>query len=512
MKYGFLSLILSLQVLIGWGSQEENVLRWAADAESGVPNVFFDPLDPNKITGFEYDIAQAIAQNLGKQLKFFANDWEMLVPGLQRGQYDILLNAIECRTWNLFAGKAKVLLSNPYYITHLQLVVLKNSYLNYFADCEGKTIGILKQSWHAEKALKRFTNTQIVIYDDEVKAYADLKNKRLDGVLLDHPESYYYAAIDKEVRLIDEPISRLEYAVMVRSEDAELLNKINSIIDKLKADGTLKAILERWGLWNAETAAYFNAPLTSYSPAIAFDHYVNSVVTAQNNSNHFYLTCLPIFAKAAWVTLKLSLIAMFFAIIMGFPLAVLRTYGVGPLRWLISLYVECVRGTPLLIQLLLIFYGLPTLAPYLPEPLASWVCLKPFVAGVLALAINYSAYESEIYRAGLLSVPSGQMEAARALGMTHFQALWHVIFPQTIRMVIPPVTNDFIMLLQDSSLVSMITIVELTRTYQCLAATHFNYLETGLCVAGFYLLLGLPFVRLARRFEKRFNRKVRKPS
>ena len=75
MKYGFLSLILGLQVLIGWGSQEENVLRWAADAESGVPNVFFDPIDPNKITGFEYDIAQAIANNLGKPLKFFANDY-----------------------------------------------------------------------------------------------------------------------------------------------------------------------------------------------------------------------------------------------------------------------------------------------------------------------------------------------------------------------------------------------------------------------------------------------------
>ncbi|MGX8717446.1 MAG: amino acid ABC transporter permease, partial [bacterium] len=134
----------------------------------------------------------------------------------------------------------------------------------------------------------------------------------------------------------------------------------------------------------------------------------------------------------------------------------------------------------------------------------------PFVAGVLALAINYSAYESEIYRAGLLAVPTGQMEAARALGMSHIQALWYVIFPQAIRTVIPPVTNDFIMLLQDSSLVSMITIVELTRTYQCLAATHFNYFETGLIVAAFYLLLGFPFIRLARAFEKKFTYKIRR--
>ena len=191
-------------------------------------------------------------------------------------------------------------------------------------------------------------------------------------------------------------------------------------------------------------------------------------------------------------------------------MAVLRTYGAQWIRRFVAFYIECVRGTPLLIQLLLIFYGLPTLAPYLPEPFKNWVCLSPFVAGVFALAINYSAYEAEIYRAGFLSVPHGQMEAALSLGMTHGQALWHVIFPQTMRIVIPPITNDFIMLLQDSSLVSMITIVELTRTYQCLAATHFNYLGTGILVAFFYLLLGLPFIHLARRFEKRLTHSLRR--
>ena len=486
-------------------------MRWAADVESGVPNVFYDPKDPTKVTGFEFDIAQVIAQHLGKKLQFYPNDWEMLVPGLQRGEYDVLLNAIESNTWQMLTHKANIALSIPYYITHLQLVVMKNnSYMRYFADCEGKKIGILKQSWHAEKALKRFNTTQIVIYDDEVKAYADLKNKRLDGVLLDHPESYYYAAIDKEVRLIDEPISRLEYAVMVRTSDNELLTAINATIETFKKDGTFRNILEKWGLWNEETARYYGTDPQAKTPATAFDNYVSTVQVAQKQTTHFYLTCIPIFAKAAWVTLKISLLAMLLALMMGFPLAVLRTYGVGWMRWIVAVYVECVRGTPLLIQLLLIFYGLPTLAPHLQEPFAHWVCLSPFVAGVLALGINYSAYVSEIYRAGLLAVPTGQMEAARALGMSHCQALWHVIFPQALRTVIPPITNDFIMLLQDSSLVSMITIVELTRTYQCLAATHFNYFETGLLVAGFYLLLGFPFIRLARRFEKKITCKLRR--
>lgn len=502
---------LSIFSLLLYCSQTKSAeLRWAADVESGVPNVFFDPKDPEKITGFEYDIAKAIADDLNCDLKFFANDWEMLVPGLQREQYDLILNAIERNTWQRFDHKAGISLSIPYYVTHLQLVVLTHSYMNKFSDCEGKTIGILKQSWHAENTLKRFSNTQIVIYDDEVKAYVDLKNKRLDGVLLDYPESYYYAAVNKDVRLIQEPIARLEYSVMVRAEDTQLLSQINASIQRLKNNGTLQSILENWNLWNAETAAEFGSDAAYHSPTTAFNTYITSVQETQETTHNFYWSCLPIFAKAAWITLSISISAMLLALLMGFPLAVMRTYGCWLVRNMVGLYIDSVRGTPLLVQLLLIFYGLPTLAPHLPHPLSSWICLSPFVAGVLALGINYSAYEAEIYRAGLLSVPTGQMEAARALGMTHYQALWHVVFPQTIRIVIPPVTNDFIMLLQDSSLVSMITIVELTRTYQCLAATYFNYLGTGLLVALFYLLLGFPFILLARRFEKRLTYHIRK--
>ena len=155
MKKWFCPIALVFFALNLWGN-ESNVLRWAADAESGVPNVFFSPEDPHKITGFEYDIAEIIAENLGKKLQFFPNDWEMLVPGLQRKQYDILLNAIEHTTWQTLTHKANVALSIPYYITHLQLVVMKNNdYMRYFSDCEGKKIGILKQSWHASLGFSR---------------------------------------------------------------------------------------------------------------------------------------------------------------------------------------------------------------------------------------------------------------------------------------------------------------------------------------------------------------------
>ena len=127
------------------------------------------------------------------------------------------------------------------------------------------------------------------------------------------------------------------------------------------------------------------------------------------------------------------------------------------------------------------------------------------VAAITGLALNYSAYEAENYRAGIQSIPKTQMEGALALGMTQMQALRYVIIPQAVRIVIPPVTNDFIALLKDSSLVSVITMVELTKAYSQLASIHYDYLGIGLLAAAMYFLVGLPFVRLARLAERYFT-------
>jgi len=181
-------------------------------------------------------------------------------------------------------------------------------------------------------------------------------------------------------------------------------------------------------------------------------------------------------------------------------LALSRVYGPKPLSFISTTYIEVVRGTPLLIQLYLIYYGLPQIG----------INISPLIAGILGLGLNYAAYEAENYRAGLFSVPRGQLEAAISLGMTKFQALRYIIVPQAIRLVIPPVTNDFISLLKDSSLVSVITMVELTKEYSRLASTYYDHIGLGILVAVIYLLLGLPFVKLSKYVEKRFSLKKKK--
>ena len=195
------------------------------------------------------------------------------------------------------------------------------------------------------------------------------------------------------------------------------------------------------------------------------------------------------------MTIQVCIISMTFAIILGLSIAVIRMYGPKPLGFILAAYVEIMRGTPLLIQLYIIYYGLPELGIGLKP--------EPFTAAILGLSLNYAAYEAEIYRAGIKSIHKGQMEAALALGMTKFMALRKVIIPQAIRVVIPPVTNDFIAMFKDSSLVSVITMVELTKQYNYLASTTYDYIGLGLITAAIYFLMSYPASLFAKRIEKK---------
>jgi polar amino acid transport system substrate-binding protein len=230
---------------------------------------------------------------------------------------------------------------------------------------------------------------------------------------------------------------------------------------------------------------------------IDYDRFVEATEpTTWRGQLERYMRFLPQLGWAAVATVQISVLSMVLAVAFGVVLALCRVYGGVVLDRIAQVYIEAIRGTPLLIQLLFIYYGLPKIG----------LQLDPYVAGVLALGLNYAAYEAENYRAGLLAVPRHQMEAAIALNMTERQSLRHVVIPQAARIVVPPTTNDFISLLKDSSLVSVISLVELTKTYELLSTTYYDYFGTGLLVGAIYLLLGLPFVRLARWAERHLSR------
>lgn len=468
-------------------------LRWAADAEGNAPYIFQDPEKPSVLIGFEVDIAKALAKEMGLEPHFVQNQWDGLVPGLARNDYDIVLNGLEITD----DRKSQVLFSVPYYYTAERLVVrFDNQQTSSLSDLYGKKIGCLKNSL-AERILRAQGGYDVLTYEGEVNAFEDLKNGRLDAALVDFPIALYYASWNKELRVTGEPIGEVVYGIGMRLQDTLLLADVNKALVKLIRTGELRDILERWNLWNEVIAVR----LGDYSESdIKPTEYIKYMKFASNDVNFIttlerYVSFMPLFLKGAIITLGLSIVSMILAVILGLWLAFSKVFGSGFVSACATYTIEIIRGTPLLIQLFLIYYALPSLGIY----------LSPFIAGVLGLGINYAAYEAENYRAGLFSVAKGQMEAALSLGMNRKQALRNIIFPQSVRISLPPMTNDFISLLKDSSLVSVITMIELTKVYNTVANLYHDYLWTGLIVALIYLLLGLPFVRMAKYFENKFG-------
>jgi polar amino acid transport system substrate-binding protein len=198
--------------------------------------------------------------------------------------------------------------------------------------------------------------------------------------------------------------------------------------------------------------------------------------------------------EGAGVTLALSFASFLIASPLGLLLALLRLYAGSLGRAFSAAYVELFRGTPLLLQLYVLYFGI-----------ADLIRLGPMTAAILGLGLNYAAYEAEVHRAALLALPRAQGEAARALGLGPWQALRHVLLPQSLRTALPALTNDFVSLLKDSSLVSVITVVELTKRMTILSVELRDWVLPGVLCAALYFLLGFPLSRLSRRLERRLH-------
>lgn len=220
-------------------------------------------------------------------------------------------------------------------------------------------------------------------------------------------------------------------------------------------------------------------------------------------------------ADGILVTLRLTLVAFGFILVVGMFGGLGRLSSNLFLKGVASIYVEVVRGIPLLVQLLFIWFALPQVldtvggwfVEYLPG-VGQWlktVQLDPFTAAVLGFTVCYGAYMTEIFRAGIQSIHKGQMEAARSLGMTYVQAMRYVILPQAVRVILPPVGNEFVTLLKDSSLVSVLAVPDLTRRGREYMARTFLSFETWAMVALIYLVLTLTFTRLVTFIERRWS-------
>ena len=476
-------------------------MTWGADAQGGAPYVFQDPTDPNRLTGFEVELAEQLAHKLGRTSQPVHGPWDKLLELLVRGDFELALNGIEVTD----DKKQLVALSNPYFAAAEVLTVRRGDGAapRTLQRLQGRRVGTLPASM-AERIAQR-AGADVRTYEGgQDELYDDLKLGRLDAVLLDAPASRFYGELDDALEAIHGDFGTVRYAIALRKDDAALLANVNSALGELGREGALRALYERWGLWSAENARLLgDEALEAQTPPVEWDRWrqaVGKLPSLSERMLHRYPSMLPMLLTGAGLTLLVSLCAMVLAVALGSGLALGRRYGPRPARLLCGAYIEFFRGTPLLIQLTMVYFGLPELG----------LRLSPFVAGVVALGLNYAAAEAENYRAGLEAVPHGQQEAAQVLGLSTWQMLRFVIGPQAVRVSIPPMTNDFIALLKDSSLVSIVTLTELTKSYTNLATSTRDHLGLGVLVALLYLLLGLPFATLARGAERHFGRHLRR--
>jgi polar amino acid transport system permease protein len=208
-----------------------------------------------------------------------------------------------------------------------------------------------------------------------------------------------------------------------------------------------------------------------------------------------------------WVTIYTTGISFILVLVLGLVGGLGRTSRVPIVRGIASIYVEVIRGIPLLVQLIIWYFAFPAFVKDIGkawniEALAAYKA-NPIVMAILGMTVCYAAYMSEVYRAGIESIPKGQMEAARSLGMNYFQAMWYVILPQAIRVILPPIGNEFVTLLKDSSLVSVVAVADLTRRGREFMAANFIPIQTWMMVALLYLILTLIAARVVKWLEKR---------
>jgi len=204
---------------------------------------------------------------------------------------------------------------------------------------------------------------------------------------------------------------------------------------------------------------------------------------------------LPALLVGALATLRITALSIAVGLVIGLGAGLARVWPNSFLRSISSAYIELIRGTPLLVQIFLVYFGLPALG----------LNLDPFVAGVLAMGINSGAYVGEIVRGGIESIAQGQMEAALSLGMSWWQSMYYVVLPQALFRILPSLGNEFIALLKDSSLVSTIAIAELTRTGQIIITRTFKSFEIWVGVALFYFIMTYAISRAVKYSEKRMR-------
>jgi His/Glu/Gln/Arg/opine family amino acid ABC transporter permease subunit len=454
--------------------RSEGVLRIGTDAT-------FPPLESrvnDRFEGFDIDLGNAMGKELGVKVEWTNSSFDGIFPALLSKKFDLVMSSVTITP----ERKAKMGFSRPYYNAGQIIAVRRDGEeLRLFKELTGKQVGV-QINTTAQFALEKQGGVTIKKYNSIDLALTDLKNSRLDAVVSDAPVVRYMVRKGfSELKAVGEPLTEEYYGVVMRQDDGDLQKAVNDALTRIAERGEYARLHKKW--FGAEA----QMPGVTQTISLRQKEEKAEPLSAQK--------VMPPLLRGLALTLELTLLSLLGGLPIGLLVALARLSKFKPLAWAAGVYVEFLRGTPLLVQIFAIYYVLPAVGINLPD----------FTSAVIAFSLNGGAYMAEIFRAGIQSIDKGQMEAAQSLGMSYAMAMRLVVLPQALRRVIPPLTNEGIALLKDTSLAQVVAISELTRSGSELSSRLASPTVIWPIVALLYLVMTFPLTRLTRYLERRWE-------
>ena len=464
-------LIITFLILFAFGASSvnaENNQEIVVGLDINVPPMGF--LDSNgNITGFDIDLAKETFKVLGKEITFQPIDWDSKELELSTGKIDVIWNGL-----SYTPERAKNMLLTKTYMQNNQVfIVKKGSGISDISDLNQKTVCVQKGS-SGETALKNsdvgknFKN--ITTLENMVNCLSEVRLLKTDTTLADEVTARYYLAknnLKSEFEILSDPLSTENYVVAVKNGNETLKNEIEYGLTKIIENGVAENISKKW--FGKNIICFENAEQTSSN--------------SKNKNDSFQTQLLGGLLE----TLKLFIVCFILSFPIGIILAFLRKFG--PLKFLIDIYTNIMRSTPLLLQIFFMFYGLPIMFPNLK-------ITDRFLIGVTSFVLNYAAYFTEIFRGGLKSIDKNQLEAIKVLQIPKFTAIFKIILPQMFKVCLPSVCNETVSLVKDTALIFSIGIVELLTSAKSIVNETANitaYIATFLIYLAICTTINLIF-------------------
>ena len=438
--------------------------------------------DQSKYTGIDMELIKAIAKDQGFTLEISNPGFDAAVSDVQNGNADGMIAGMTVTD----ARKATFDFSDPYYTTNSILAVQDSSTISSYEDLKGKTVGVkngtASQTFLEENKSKY--GYKIKTFSDGASMYDSLNSGSVAAIMDDEPVIKYAIKQGRKFKTPIEgtPSGQIAFAVQ-KDSNPELIEMFNNGLANLKESGQYQKILDK----------YLSSDSEETTDSTSVDE---TTIWGLLQNNYKQLL------SGLGVTIALALVSFAIAMVIGI---IFGMFSVSPykwLRWIAEIFVDVIRGIPLMILAAFIFWGIPNLIESMTGHQSP---INDFLAGTIALSLNAAAYIAEIVRGGIQAVPAGQMEASRSLGISYSKTMRKIILPQATKLMLPNFVNQFVIALKDTTIVSAIGLVELFQTGKIIIARNYQSFKMYAILAVFYLVIITLLTRFAKQLEKRAN-------